>query len=80
MMEELISRYEKGEVQECFCSGTAVIVCPVRLIEYKGKEYPIHINEKYQAGDLTYTIFSDLLAMQEGRIPDIKGWSRLVKQ
>lgn len=45
MINELLERHAKGEFLECFCSGTAVIVSPVRLIEYKGKEYPIQINE-----------------------------------
>lgn len=56
-IDELVSRHQKGEFLECFCSGTAVIVSPVKLIEYKGKEYPISINQKYQAGDLTYELF-----------------------
>lgn len=44
-IEEVASRSAKGELLECFCSGTAVIVSPVRMIEYNGKELNVQINE-----------------------------------
>lgn len=65
---------------ECFCSGTAVIVCPVSNIEYKGEQYKININDEYKAGELTYEIFNEILGIQEGRLKDKFGWSKVIKE
>lgn len=79
MIEELVELHDKNELIECFSSGTAVIVSPIKNFQYKGVNYPIQINETYQAGDLTYQIWREILDIQEGRIKDQFGWSRVIK-
>ena len=78
LIDELIERHKKDEFVECFSSGTAVIVSPIRNIEYQGVDYEVDINETYQAGDLTYQIFREILDIQEGRIKDKFGWSKVI--
>lgn len=55
-----------------------MIVSPIRNIEYQGVDYEVEINETYQAGDLTYQIFREILDIQEGRIKDKFGWSKVI--
>ena len=57
-IDEVVERHRNGELLECFCSGTAVIVSPVKEIEYKGIEMPIKINEEYKLGELTNFVFN----------------------
>jgi len=49
----LCKAIEDKKVIECFGAGTAVIVCPVKNFNYKGKDYPVPINPEYNAGNLT---------------------------
>lgn len=69
---------QKGAVSEIFASGTAVIVSPVKNVEYKGKNYGLEIHPEYKSGELTYEIFHEMLDIQEGRKPDPFGWVRKV--
>lgn len=55
-----------------------MIVSPIRNIEFEGVDYGVEINETYQAGDLTYQIFREILDIQEGRIKDKFGWSKVI--
>lgn len=64
MIEELTKLLESGEITECFGAGTAVIVSPVKNIEYNGKNYPLNINSQYKSGELTYEIFNNILDIQ----------------
>lgn len=49
---------------EAFGAGTAVIICSIEEINYKGVAYKIPINPKYQAGDLTHRINEKLQNIQ----------------
>lgn len=40
-MDEIEKLMQKGEVSEIFASGTAVIVSPVRNVEYKNKNHSL---------------------------------------
>lgn len=52
-MKEIVQAIEENRLIEAFGAGTAVIVCPIEGFFYKGKEYKVPINPKYNAGDLT---------------------------
>lgn len=55
-MSEVAKAVDEGRLIEAFGCGTAVIVCPIELICYNGKDYKIPINPKHNAGDLTKEI------------------------
>ncbi len=41
-VDEVISAYEDGTLEEVFGSGTAAVISPVGVLAYKGKEYVIN--------------------------------------
>ncbi|MCB9253038.1 MAG: hypothetical protein H6605_11260 [Flavobacteriales bacterium] len=51
-----------------FASGTAVIVSPIKNLEYKGENFPVHVDPIRKAGPLTFEIFENILGIQEGRV------------
>lgn len=63
---------------ECFSAGTAVIIGSVMNIEYNGEDHPIHIEEKLQAGQHTFSIRKELLDIQEGIKEDSFGWTKVI--
>ena len=44
MIEELTRLLSNGDISEIFAAGTAVIVSPVKNIEYDGTQYPLKVN------------------------------------
>lgn len=80
MIEEIINHAKKGTLVEVFASGTAVIVSPIKKLEYDGQEFDIFVDKEKKAGHLTYDIFNNLLGIQEGRIPDPFGWSKIINR
>lgn len=72
-MSEVIERHTRGELLECFGSGTAVIISAVSNIHYRDKNYSIPNSNISQA------IRKDLLDIQEGRAEDRFGWITRVK-
>ncbi len=74
----MIERIKNGELLECFNSGTAVIIGSVKNIEFKGENYKISIDEKLKAGPITASIRNDIVGIQEGRIKDPFGWSKVL--
>ena len=63
---------------ESFGAGTAVIVSSVKNIEFKGTNYKIPIDEKLNAGPITFKIRKDILDIQEGKAVDKYGWVKRV--
>lgn len=51
---------------ECFGSGTAVIVCPVKNLNYNGKDYPMPINPEFGSGNLTKKLLDWVMDIQYG--------------
>lgn len=78
MIEEVIERNRSGELLECFSSGTAVVIGSVKNIEFKGENHKIYIDEKLKAGPITAAIRDDIVGIQEGRIKDTFGWTRVI--
>lgn len=62
-MTEIVERQQKGELLECFGTGTAVIVSPVKEIEYKGVVYPT-LAPNLKIGPISESIRSKILAIQ----------------
>ncbi len=59
-MPELIEAINEKRLIEAFVAGTAVIVNPIRAINYEGKEYDIPIINSKSSGEITYRILKSI--------------------
>lgn len=75
-LEELLTRYEKGEVLEVFGTGTAAIISSVCELKYKENSL-IFCNK--QVGKLAERLFKELTGIQKGVIEDRYGWTAKVE-
>jgi len=70
-IDELVGGYERGELRECFGTGTAAIVTHVRRIRYKDRVLELPPVEERKVG---VAVREKLLAVMTGREPDPHGW------
>ncbi|GAA0163424.1 hypothetical protein LIER_39593 [Lithospermum erythrorhizon] len=69
--ERLIEVEELEDVEEIFCTGTAVGVAPVRSITYKGNKIEYNAEGKDMVCNKLY---ERLVGIQKGGFKDEKGW------
>lgn len=70
-IDELIVDIKEGRCTEAFACGTAAIITPIGYFgEETGEKYPLRDAD----GNLSLKLREDLLAIQEGRAPDIHNW------
>ena len=70
--QEAIEAAKSGRMTEAFASGTACVIAPMGLLNYKGENYPINGE---QVGPLSKKLFDTLYGMQTGVLPDeMGGW------
>ncbi|MGB7599997.1 MAG: branched-chain amino acid aminotransferase [Candidatus Sulfotelmatobacter sp.] len=70
-IEELQRSYDRGELRECFGTGTAATVSHVRRIRYQDRTMELPPLEKRKVGA---AVRDKLLALMTGREPDPHGW------
>lgn len=70
-IDEVIQGAADGRLKEVFGTGTAAIVSPVGELFYRGEIIPIGGGK---IGDLSRTLYEELLALQYGDTPDTRGW------
>ncbi len=70
-IDEIVSALENGELSEAFGMGTAAVIAPVGLIEYKGKEYKIN---GFNVGPISNTLFDAITGIQYGLKEDFANW------
>ena len=71
-IEEVIEAIKHGTLTEAWATGTACVVSPIGLLNYKGTEFPIN-GEK--VGELSQKLYDTLYGMQTGEIEDpMGGW------
>lgn len=75
-MDEIVDAYNKGELKECFGSGTAAVISPVGLITYKGKDMVVNGGKM---GEITTFLYDKITGIQSERYPDEFGWVTEVK-
>ncbi len=75
-MDEIVDAYNKGELKECFGSGTAAVISPVGLITYQGKDMVVNGGKM---GEITSYLYDIITGMQSERYPDEFGWVTEVK-
>lgn len=68
---ELFEAYEQGRLTEAFGTGTAAVISPVGVLNYRGNVQTINNNE---IGELSLKLYTYLTDLQWGRIPDTHGW------
>jgi branched-chain amino acid aminotransferase len=70
-IDEVIGAHEGGKLEEVFGAGTAAVISPVGLLQYKAKDHRLQAGG---TGSLAQRLFSELMGMQYGMKPDPFGW------
>jgi branched-chain amino acid aminotransferase len=70
-IDEVVAGVTDGTVSEVFGSGTAAVVSPVGLLNYKGQNHTVGDG---QTGPVVRKLFEQLTAIQYGRESDPFGW------
>jgi branched-chain amino acid aminotransferase len=68
---ELYEAYSKGTLQEAFGTGTAAVISPVGLMEYRGDIIKLSDGE---IGPIAMAIYNKLTGIQRGTEPDLYNW------
>jgi branched-chain amino acid aminotransferase len=74
-IDEVIEDTKTGRLKECFGTGTAAVISPVKSLYYKEKEYAIGSGE---AGPVALRLFDELTGIQYGERPDPFGWVKVL--
>lgn len=75
-VNEMLADVRSGRISEVFGCGTAAVVAPVGIFEYKDEIYTINDN---QSGPVAANLFEALTDIQYGRAPDPYGWTLQIK-
>ncbi len=70
-IDEVVTEYKNGNVKGVFGTGTAAIISPVGLLNYKGLEMFFNNGEP---GELDIRLFNEITSIQLGKIEDRHGW------
>ena len=71
-IDELMEKYEKGELLEAFGTGTAAVISPIGELKYGDKVMTVN-NGKI--GEVSQMLYDTLTGIQWGKIPDTMGWT-----
>jgi branched-chain amino acid aminotransferase len=69
--ERDVSVDEVLEADECFCTGTAVVVVPVGSVTFRGERT---VFQEGGIGPVGQSIYDELTGLQSGKIEDKLGW------
>ena len=70
-IDEVIRAQENGTLNEAFGTGTAAVISPVGMMEYKGQDYSVNGG---QMGAITKWLYDTITGIQSGRLEDPYGW------
>jgi branched-chain amino acid aminotransferase len=70
-MDQVFQSFERGELRECFGTGTAATVSHIRRIRYKNETIELPPIEQREVGT---AVRAKLLSVMTGRAPDRHGW------
>ena len=70
-IDEVIAAQQAGKLDEAFGTGTAAVISPVGMMEYKGKDYVVNNGEM---GKITKWLYDTITGIQTGRLEDKYGW------
>lgn len=74
-IEEVFEAYEDGKLEDILGSGTAAVISPVGVLEWKGKKIELN-NDKI--GEFTSMMYDKLTGIQYGTEEDTFGWIRKI--
>lgn len=75
-IDQIMQAGHDGTPEEVFATGTAAVISPVGLLDYRGDK--VTINNK-EIGPLTEKLYKTLTGIQWGREPDPYGWVQNVQ-
>lgn len=75
-VEEIENAVKNGTLKEAFGTGTAAVVSPVGVLNYKGEDIVINNNEM---GEVSKYLYEKLTGIQYGRVADPYGWMVKIK-
>ncbi len=70
-VQELFDAYREGKLTEAFGTGTAAVISPVGILEYRGDLIKLSDGE---IGEVSMGIYNNLTAIQWGKKEDVYGW------
>ena len=73
-IDEVIKAYEDGTLEEVFGSGTAAVISPVGVLEYKGKEYVINDGK---IGEFAQKMYDYIEGLHTGEVEDKFGFNEV---
>ena len=75
-IDEVIAAHADGTLEEVFGSGTAAVISPVGVLEYKGKEYVINNGG---IGEFAQKMFDYIDRLHVGAVEDKFGFNEIVE-
>jgi branched-chain amino acid aminotransferase len=75
-IDEVIDGAKSGALEECFGSGTAAIISPVKAIWHNGEEVQVGNGD---TGPTAKKLYSYILDLQYGKTEDPFGWVRRIE-
>ncbi len=70
-IDEVADAHRNGTLEEVFGAGTAAVISPVGLLQYKGRDMTISDGK---TGPLARKLFDEITAIQWGKRPDPFNW------
>ncbi|HSR96058.1 MAG TPA: branched-chain amino acid aminotransferase [Kofleriaceae bacterium] len=70
-VDELARAHDEGQLKEVFGCGTGAVISPVGELAHKNKR--MVINDR-RPGPVSQRLFETLTGIQQGRLPDTRGW------
>ncbi|MDH4224599.1 MAG: branched-chain amino acid aminotransferase [Deltaproteobacteria bacterium] len=70
-IEEVLEAQRNGTLEEIFGAGTAAVISPVGLLNYKGESHPIGDGK---TGTLAHQLFDEIMGIQYSLKPDPFQW------
>lgn len=74
-IDEMVQRYDKGELIEVFGSGTAAVISSVNKLKYHEKIMKFGDDE---AGELATKLYNEVTGIQYGKIEDKHNWLKYI--
>lgn len=70
-VDEVVKAQREGRLNEVFGSGTAAVISPVGVLNFRGEDLVINNNEM---GEITHHAYARITSIQNGSAPDEFGW------
>jgi len=71
-IREIVDGIKSGELLEAFGTGTAAVIAPVGKLNFDGEDLDVNGGA---AGDLSQSLYEELLGIQQGQVEDAHGWT-----